>query len=302
MKVAILGGGFGLYGYLPALTQIPTLTISLSARNKERLKARHDISHLYDDIDWYNDDKSLINECDGIVIALPPTEQYTWINKCLNCKNITHILLEKPLASSPNLADDVLNNLKLSGKKFRIGYNFRYTSWGKDLLENIKNIKEMTCIDWSFNAHHYAKNIQTWKRQHTDGGGALRFYGIHLIALLAELGYNDASYSEIGQKMDGEAESWVAELIGPNLPPCKISISTKSVDTQFKIQSNNKSIVSLLQPFETTLQQNDSTMDQRIPFLVQNLTDLFFKDLIYYEWYKNANILWTNVEKRTLIS
>lgn len=299
MKVAILGAGFGLYGYLPALLQIANTTPILPTRYQERIKARKDISRFYNVIEWVSDDEALLEICEGIIIALPPTEQYKLAKKCLGLKNISHMFLEKPLAPSPAFADDLLNDLESSGKKFRLGYNFRYTPWGQDVLKNAKGIKS---VIWSFRAHHYIQNIQTWKRQHDEGGGAIRFYGIHLIALLAELGYNDVSYSKVKEKNKNEVESWDTELIGTNLPPCRISIVSDSEDNKFIVCDGSGHEYSFLQPFQTMIPQEDNLMDQRIPFLADGLLDVFQNDKPFYDWYYKVNSLWSNIERRTLIS
>ncbi|OJW47805.1 MAG: hypothetical protein BGO67_09160 [Alphaproteobacteria bacterium 41-28] len=299
VKIAIVGGGFGLYGYLPALLQIPNATPILQTRYQERLKARTDISQFYNDIEWVSDDDALLETSEGIIIALPPMEQYMWAKKCLGFKNISLMLLEKPLAPNPILANELLNDLESSGKKFRLGYNFRYTLWGQDILKNAKSIES---IVWNFRAHHYTQNVQTWKRQHDDGGGAIRFYGIHLIALLAELGYNDASYSEVNEKQENEIESWDTELVGSGLPPCRISVASNSDNTKFIVRDGNGHVYSLLQPFQTLLTRKDALMDQRIPFLTQGLQDMLSKDQFFYDWYHKTNLLWSNIEKRTLIS
>jgi len=44
-------------------------------------------------------------------------------------------------------------------------------------------------------ADHFKNNKDNWKRDHKQGGGPLRFYGIHLIAVLAELGYTSSRQS-----------------------------------------------------------------------------------------------------------
>ncbi len=292
MRVTILGGGFGLYGYLPALLQSCQATVILPTRYQEHFKARDDIRSLSHKIEWLDDQETILSLCDAVVFALPPEQQFKWVQKSLAHKNISHLFLEKPLASTPQLGHALLDQLESSGKKFRIGFNFRYTDWGKALLNNTHPIHR---IQWHFRAHHYANNIQTWKRSHTTGGGALRFYGIHLIALLAEAGYCNVNLSRIQAKQTDEVENWQAELTGANLPVCQLSVHTNSDDTRFLVANNSGSLYADLQPFQVQKNTND-IMDKRIPYLVEGLLDLFQKENAYYPWYRQANLLWSNIE------
>ncbi len=294
MKVTIIGGGFGLYGYLPALIDSCRVDVILPARYKERLQDRADIRHYIEKIEWMDDEGALLTQCDGAVVAQQPARQVEWVERCLAHKNISYLFLEKPLAPSPDSSISLLDTLQASGKKFRIGFNFRYMPWGKDLLRDKAGIKNVV---WTFHAHHYAKNVDTWKRQHGAGGGALRFYGIHVVALLAEIGYDAAQFSKIGAQNDGEADSWEAEITGPGLPPCHVLVDSRKDENKFIIEGmDNKTELS--GPFATLPQ--DGVKDQRIPLLTEGLLDLFSGPEIYYDWYSRSNKLWHSIEEKTL--
>jgi predicted dehydrogenase len=297
MNIGIVGGGFGLYGYLPALMQIPDTTVTLPARYKAFVKERDDINCFYNEINWVEDDSALLKSSEGVVIATPPAQQVVIAMNCLSYDNISHMFLEKPLAASPSAAVDLLEALETSGKKFRLGYNFRLTDWGQALRTQAGGLKELM---WTFQAHHYVHQLQNWKRDHTQGGGALRFYGIHVIALLAELGYTDVSYSEIMAEHQHEAETWHAELTGDNLVPCKISVASNCHEVGFTLIDGNGKIHNRTQPFELTEQQKTTGKDQRISVLIKGLVELLDDEQQYYEWYRSANALWANIEKRTV--
>lgn len=297
MKITILGGGFGLYGYLPALCKINNLHIFLPKRYQKHFQQREDLKTFYEQVEWVSEGVNLLENCEGIIIALPPRQQIIYVNKCLNYKHISHLLLEKPVAITPSLAIGLISDLKKSGKKFRIAYNFRYTNWGEMMLASRVGIKN---IYWSFQAHHYAKNIQTWKRLHEEGGGALRFYGIHLIALLTELGYDSVSYSEINAKQPNEAESWEAEITGKNLSTCLLKLTTNSRNTNFLVKDSENHNFSFLNPFQTFSTNMVRSSDYRIPFLTKLLKDLFCNEKKYYEWYETTNQLWNCIEQKVL--
>lgn len=296
-KVAIFGRGFGLYGYLPALSQIQDTKIILPSTYQEILKSRNDICEFYNIIKWEDSEEVILETCDCVVIALPPKQQNFFVKKCFEHNNIKHIFLEKPLSFSPNSAKKLLSALKFCGKKFHIGYNFRYTNWGKDLLNNPQNLKN---ISWNFCANHYQKNLKTWKRKHNLGGGALRFYGIHLIALLAEIGYSKTSFSKMQSSQKNEVESWEAEFIGDNLKPCQISINSKSNKTNFIISKIDEETISLNNPFQSSPVSIDSSKDQRIPYLKSGILDLFNNETNNLKLYYKVNSLWQNIEQKSL--
>lgn len=297
MKIGILGGGFGLYGYLPALSAMSGIEVNLPVRYQNIIKTRSDINYLYDRINWFEDDNALLEASQGIVIATPPIQQNEIAKNCLKHRNITHMFLEKPLASSPLLSEELLTALINSKKQFRLGYNFRLTDWGQSLLNHGAGIDSIT---WKFKAHHYAHQLHTWKREHAQGGGALRFYGIHIIALLAELGYQDVLKSNLSLQDENEVGAWTAEFVGLNLTPCKIIVNSNCNETQFLVAHGDGFSTYRLHPFESLLTTNEKVQDQRIPVLISGLNDLLCSKQQYLDWYVSANTLWKNIEKRTL--
>lgn len=292
MKITILGGGFGLYGYLPALIQGGYGQVVLPARYQERILTRNDIRRFYNEIEWVSDRHAVLDMCDGVIIALPPTQQYEAVMDCIKKRNISYLLLEKPLAVSPEHSHILLECLESSEKTFRLGYNFRYTDWGKKLLSQAVGANNIT---WHFCAYHYAHHVHNWKRVHSQGGGALRFYGIHLIAIMAEAGYRDVRFSSFPRNNLDEVEHWTAELIGTDVPNCMLTVATKSNDPLFQIQYGNHDKCSLSQPFQTE-RNRDHLIDDRVSFLMEGLADLFSNPVRFYPWYKQANLLWHNIE------
>lgn len=298
MNVTIIGGGFGLYGYVPALIKCKNFKVFLPTRYQEKFSLRKDLACFNHLVYWINNDEDLLKICQGVIIALPPKEQYLWIIKCLYYKHITHMLLEKPLSINPVLSTKIINELIYSKVKFRIAYNFRFTKWGESIRFSQSGLKNFT---WNFQAHHYKFNMKNWKRYHALGGGALRFYGIHFIAFLSELGYTDVCFSELKSSKKYEAESWHSQLKGDGLLTCTVNICSNSKETNFVIQDKNELNHFQLHPFENTLQQNGKNCDERIPYLMESLFDLFHRDQeqLYLEWYKHTNVLWYNIEQWT---
>lgn len=127
------------------------------------------------------------------------------------------LFLEKPLADNPHEARKLLDDLKAWGGRFRIGYLFNDTEWAQG--------EPPQSILWGFTADHFAKGLHNWKRQMPVSS----FYGIHIIALLAERGYEGVAYSvENGR-------TWCALLVGRKLPQCMIAVNTLHPGDTFKV-------------------------------------------------------------------
>lgn len=289
MKATILGGGFGLYGYLPALIACH-IPVMLPLRYQPLILHRSDLAPYYPLIDW-QPEECILEQCDALIMALPPTQQVEMIVKSLGYLNLKYYLLEKPLATSPLEAQQILELMTCAQKKFRIGYNFRFTDWGRALLQQKQGIEH---ILWEFHAPHYAKNMQIWKRKHSAGGGALRFYGIHLIALLAEMGYTEVLFSEVLPSSEDELVSWTAVFGKNGVPECRIRVHTQSMNSIFKLEYNGGDY-SLAHPFQSKRTQNNST-DIRIPYLISMLHELFNDERNAYDWYEQVNKLWQSTE------
>ena len=129
---------------------------------------------------------------------------------------VQRFLLEKPLGPDPASALALFDALEQAGRAMRLGFIFTYAPWVDSLRDWIAEADEdaQLVIDWRFRAHHYATGLDTWKRRTSAGGGALRFYGIHLIALMAELGYASLSSSRVWSRHDDETEAWEASFAG----------------------------------------------------------------------------------------
>lgn len=300
MKVAILGGGFGIYGYLPALAACGATPV-LPFRYRETLAGRPDVKAFLNAVKWGaqgENDEELISRCKGIIMALPPARQVGWAEHCLAQPSISYLLLEKPLAVTPAQAQTLLMALRASHKTFRIGYNFRHTPWGKALLA--PGTAAPIRIQWSFRAHHYLHQVDTWKRHHSKGGGALRFFGIHLVALLAERGYTRSVSSQIKAALADEAESWQAVFTGPGLPDCHVEVNTNAGKSAFAVTDAHGHATLLNQPFQGVTPSTGG--DQRIPLLQEILADLLHGPAQAPAWYEASLALWQSVETATVFS
>jgi predicted dehydrogenase len=304
--VGIVGSGFGLYGYLPALVEVGKKNVILPGRYKDKFLARSELKIYADYINWVSDDGDMFEMADTIVLALPPEYQLDLVKKLLRYNNIRNLLLEKPLAVSPDKSSMLIDELEICNKKFRIGYNFRFTNWGvriSDLLKDSNHTSgiNQVCILWEFLAPHYRTNSTVWKRFNSSGGGALRFYGIHIIALLAELGYTKVSFSKKIGPNSNEVTKWVAIFLGDDLPVCDIVVDSAATKDKFIVSTtvgNKKSFLyDKLAPFDCIGHLHVFRgQDKRLPYLVDLCKTLFDEADNSYVWYKSTIDLWRLVE------
>jgi predicted dehydrogenase len=300
--LTILGAGFGLYGYLPALVGLRGQQVLLPARTRAQFDARAELRPFAQRIDWVADEDAALAAASGVVLALPPHVQPARTLDCLGRGNIGWLLLEKPLAVDPAAARALLNRLGVGGKRFRIGYLFRHTAWGRALLASRPFWPPGggIAIRWCFMAHHFSQGRDTWKRRHAQGGGALRFFGIHLIALLAELGYNDVVQSTGWCRAPAEIERWQARFTGAALPDCEVTVNARQPTPSFTIERVRPvdaapAKVDLQGPFDGCVPPPGLPgVDPRASLLAELFGSL--DDDADYAWYSDAITLWQRAE------
>lgn len=309
-QFVIYGSGFGLYGYLPALVSCGQ-KILLPERYMSKFKARPELLSFIDKVNWVSNEFNLSSETIGAVIAVQPNTQDKLVSTYLLNSTLNYLILEKPLAHSPDAAAFLYKRLLSSGKVFRIGYTFRYMYWAKQLTEKLNkgaNFNKLS-ISWGFFAHHFKHNVITWKRSHQEGGGILRFYGIHIVALLAELGYRNVVHSELLGYSCDEYELWRATFVGEGLPECDVFTDSRSISNHFTITQKPTSLgteldgieLNLHDPFDMSRDISETSIDQRVPIIRQLCESLWDLKQADYDWYQASIQLWKDVETISVI-
>lgn len=296
---AIIGSGFGLYGYLPAIVQGKDKTIVLPRAYESKVRTRTELAFTLSHIRWVDDEITALSMASTVVIAVPPQRQFELVSRCLTLPLIDKLILEKPLAVTPALAAELVSNLDLAQKSYRIAYTLLNTTWHQQLTwPKLSSPDAIISINWTFTAHHFANQLKTWKRLQNRGGGILRFYGVHLVALLAYHGYDNVCCSVLEGKDPCEPERWNAIFSGPGLPYCHVLIDSQSATKQFmmvhRIAEQENAILEMVDPFEQEIRKGGD--DARVG-VIKRLIDSFGNDdRFYILFYKRVNKLWQKIE------
>ncbi|MBI4514595.1 MAG: hypothetical protein HY699_02105 [Deltaproteobacteria bacterium] len=300
----IVGSGFGLYGYLPALVDGLGLPVLLPRSYEPKVLARPELRGYLDAIRWAPDAEAALAAASGVVIATRPAVQRQIVAECSRRPALGTLVLEKPLAVHPRAADEILDQLRRSGKAFRLGYTFLETDWARSLIER-KELGGPSCclrIAWRFMAHHFAHDVASWKRRASEGGGVVRFFGVHVVALLARLGYVEVGDSSVYGRTREELEKWEAMFSGPGLPTCVVQLDSRSVERCFVIELESggvsRRLVDLGDPFAMALPTGPAvTLDRRVAVLKRLLGTFRAEDAsAFYQLYSRVNWLWAKAE------
>ncbi|WP_218625991.1 hypothetical protein [Bradyrhizobium sp. dw_78] len=299
----VLGSGFGMYGYLPALMQLG-LEVVLPFRYQSTLAARPELSEFVKKIIWCADVEGALARSSGVIVALRPDDQALWIPRLVRMPNIRQFILEKPIAPTPELAASLLAAVEEAGRRYRVGYTFRFTPWAHQLRAALAEPRNSIRLDWNFLAHHYRAGLANWKRSDPAGGGAVRFYGIHAIALLAELGYDDVSVSTIWGPAEAETARWEATFTGRGLCPFELKINSGAESTSFRIvarrpEKTELTLVDQSDPFASDRSDARHIQDSRVGVLEQLCRSLGEPDEDHAERQKSILALWACVERKS---
>tara|TARA_B100000700_G_scaffold193927_1_gene213604 strand:- start:1294 stop:2202 length:909 start_codon:yes stop_codon:yes gene_type:complete len=287
----LLGKGFALNVYLPALIETNCKKIVLDLSSKKYIG-----SNIHNkDIKWINENEIQENNFSKIIIAEPPQKQFKLIKDRSLWKNCNNFILEKPIAENHNKAKHLIEMLNERKIKYSVNYTFRYTKWLRKIYDYIHNNLDdgEIKVNWKFMGRHLQKKKSTWKTNHELGGGAIKYYGIHLIAILSDIGYKEVKSINIFNQPTNKINSWSCTFDSTNkLPLLKLNIDSSSVYNQFNWQQRNKSILNLETPF--SLESIEYNYDKRIPPVIKFLQEENTKLLNLQNM--NALQLWSKIE------
>tara|TARA_B100000287_G_scaffold350330_1_gene339115 strand:+ start:1559 stop:2416 length:858 start_codon:yes stop_codon:yes gene_type:complete len=242
-KVGILGGGFGLYGYLPAFANLQYDIYTLS-KYENYINKRPDLDRYIENINFLNEEKELINKVDYINVARNPESQYQFLihNKPYSFK---HLYLEKPIAHQVTAYSECIENFKIEKTSFSVFYSLTYMDWYNNIIkEMMKGVNQKIEIVWKIK-----QKSSSWKQDITKGGGMLKFYGIHFIKMIidANLTLKNVTMSE--NKLEINLESKNFNLLN------------------ISIESNNKNLFAIYKNEEIQINSTNPFLKEIIPGL-----------------------------------
>ena len=80
LEIGILGGGFGIYGYLPAAVG-NGWNVKLLERYRKSIQDRVELNYCLESCVFVQDESELLGSVDYLVIARIPKEQYRIISR-----------------------------------------------------------------------------------------------------------------------------------------------------------------------------------------------------------------------------
>tara|TARA_Y100000590_G_scaffold38900_2_gene41701 strand:- start:1114 stop:1971 length:858 start_codon:yes stop_codon:yes gene_type:complete len=234
-KVGILGGGFGLYGYLPAFANLQYDIYTLS-KYENYINKRPDLGRYIENINFLKEEKELINKVDYINIARNPESQYQFLidNKPYSFK---HLYLEKPIAHQGIAYSECIENFKIEKTSFSVFYSLTYMDWYNNIIkEMMKGVNQKIEIVWRIK-----QKSSSWKQNISKGGGMLKFYGIHFIKMIidANLALKNITMSENKLEINLESKNF-------NLLNISIESNNKNL---FAIHKNEEIQINSFNPF-----------------------------------------------------
>lgn len=304
----VIGSGFGLYGHMPAICLLSQDKVFMPERYRPVFEKRTELSPFSDRIRWVKDEEAVMAESESMTLSLWPKGQEEWVMKCLLSSHISAIALEKPLAADPVASIELLKKLKASGKTFRINYAFMYTAWFAELKARLKDAKTIN-INWTFLAHHYRNDLHNWKRRTSDGGGAIRFFGIHLIAVLSALNFDQVIYSITEGISTDDSYAWKAGFKNKEGAVCEVILDSFSSSGQFCVELSSLREdraplhIQLENPFDEEPASSNG-LDNRVKGLTELYRSLSGKNEndFCYKLYEHTNTLWQTVENMTTLT
>ena len=176
MQIGILGQGFALYGYLPALMEL-NYSVHTLARYETYLRSRVELADYIEEISFVESEPELIMSSQSLVIAKKPSQQFDIIENLDS--RYTNVFLEKPLA--PSLIEHRRSIELLSENKvnFSVGYIFYLTDWFVRMHDLMNRDRVDFRIKWEI-----PKPPISWKCMSEEGGGLGSFYAIHFVQVL----------------------------------------------------------------------------------------------------------------------
>jgi len=281
MNFLIIGSGFGIYGYLPAVYK-NSKKIFLNIKYKKKIEKRIELTRYLKRVTWYFDIKDINNKIDYVIIAQNPKKQFLIVKKILRFLKPKHLFLEKPICHTPNKSLNFVEFLHKNKIKFSVGYLFAYLNWYRYIKKNLTYNQKFE-ITWRIKLN---KKNNLWKSNHKEGGGLVRFYSIHLFRLFHDLDLTKIHKVSVNKKH--------CKFILKDLKENKIFLNVKyALINQFHIRHNKNYFLKSSNPFIKSIKINK---DPRVSIIQKYIKDIFENFKINYKHEKKFIEFWKQIE------
>ena len=284
MNFLIIGSGFGIYGYLPAIYK-NSKKIFLNVKYKKKIEKRIELIRYINRVIWYFDIKDINKKIDYVIIAQNPEKQFLITKKILRFLKPKHLFLEKPISHTPNKSLNFVKFLEKKKIKFSVGYLFTYLNWYKYIRENLSHNQKFE-ITWRIK---FNKKNNLWKSNHKDGGGLLRFYSIHFFKLFYDLNLTKILKVSVNRNF--------CKFILKDQKENIFCLNVRyALTNQFNIRHNKDYLLKSSNPFMRSIKTNN---DPRINIIQKYIEDVFENFKINYGHEKEFIKFWKKIEMKT---
>ena len=281
MNFLIIGSGFGIYGYLPAIYK-NSKKIFLNIKYKKKIEKRIELIRYLKRVNWYFDIKDISDKIDYVVIAQNPKKQFLITKKILRFFKPKHLFLEKPISHTPNKSLNFVEFLEKNKIKFSVGYLFTYLSWFKYIKKNLSHNQKFE-INWRIK---FNKKNNLWKSNHKEGGGLVRFYSIHFFKICHDLNLTKIHKISVNKKH--------CEFILKDQKENTILLNVRhALINRFFIRHNKNYFLKSSNPFMKSIKINN---DPRVSIIQKYVKDIFENFKINYGYEKKFIKFWKKIE------
>lgn len=180
--ILVLGGGFGLYGHLPALVAAGR-DVAAPARYRSLAEARPELAAVIAQVTWIEDERDAGSRATTVTLARRPNDNAQFARWALAGGTKARLVIEKPVAPDWRQAETLEAALVANGRRWAVPYLFLYCDWFRPISAAVREGRSVR-IEWT---HHQSSRVRGWKKVKTEGGGAASFYFIHMLALIEAL-------------------------------------------------------------------------------------------------------------------
>ena len=178
--IAVFGSGFGIYGHLPALVESGH-PVCIPSRYRPVVEERTELAAYRSEVRFIDDEETLLSTSELAVLARRPADNAALARRVIAKRFPLRVVIEKPLAPTPSDALSLERELRTARMRYATPYLLQYCDWARNCRLEVAAGR---AVEIELNWHFSSKQPQdSWKSISQEGGGALSYYFIHVIAL-----------------------------------------------------------------------------------------------------------------------